>query len=54
MLPVPSRRHQEISRDLFREMDKFLFGKSCNIYLAPFDVRLSEKSVQEKEITSVV
>jgi len=41
MLPAPSRKHQKISQILSREIGIYLKGKTCEIYTAPFDVRLS-------------
>ena len=39
-MSAPSRRHQEISRELLVQFHSFLKGKSCKVYAAPFDVRL--------------
>ena len=41
MSPAPRRRHQETSRAIFRQMDGALAGKPCQVYFAPFDVKLS-------------
>ena len=41
MSPAPRRRHQETSRAIFRQMDGSLAGKPCQVYFAPFDVKLS-------------
>ena len=41
MSPAPSRRHQELSGELFRQIANHLKGKQCKVYDAPFDVRLS-------------
>lgn len=43
MSPAPSRKHQEISRNLIHFFDLFLWGKDCKLYHAPFDVRLSKE-----------
>ena len=40
MMSAPNRRHQQISRDLLVQFAIFLKGKSCEVYQAPFDVRL--------------
>ena len=42
MTPSPSRSHQKISIALATELYNFLKGKKCEIYHAPFDVRLGE------------
>ncbi len=39
MSPAPTRNHQEISRDIFLEIEYFLKKKKCKVYHAPFDVR---------------
>lgn len=41
MSPAPRRRHQEISGEIFRQTANALRGKSCRVYDAPFDVKLS-------------
>lgn len=40
MMATPSRIHQEISGELFRQLANFLEGKQCRVYPAPFGVRL--------------
>lgn len=44
MSPAPSRLHQQISVELTTQIHAFLRGKSCEVYSAPFDVRLPEAS----------
>ena len=53
MSPAPRRIHQEISRDLLTEMNFFLKGKQCNVFSAPFDVRLPKPNAED-EIYTVV
>jgi len=36
----PTRKHQKISRELSRQISNFLLGKTCELYYAPFAVRL--------------
>ena len=43
MAPAPSRGHQEVSGEVFRQLANYLEGKRCKVYHAPFDVRLFEK-----------
>lgn len=43
MMSPPSRAHQEISGELFRQIANYLEGKKCRVYAAPFAVRLFEK-----------
>ena len=56
MSPAPSRKHQDISRNIMREMDGFFLKKKCKLYFAPFDVRLInfKKSTEDNQIISVV
>ncbi len=44
MSPAPGRLHQEVSGALFYLLYAHLKGKPCNVYDAPFDVRLAEQS----------
>jgi len=41
MTPGPSRTHQKISREILKQLANFLTGKPCEVYHAPFDVRLN-------------
>lgn len=50
MHATPSRLHQEISGELFRQISNYLLGKACKVYAAPFCVRLDV----EKEDRNVV
>ena len=43
MSPPPSRAHQEISGEIFRQLANYLEGKKCRVYHAPFAVRLFEQ-----------
>ncbi len=54
MTPAPTRRHQEISRALFRQIDRFLAGAACQIFYAPFDVRLPNAGEDAASATTVV
>lgn len=40
-MDAPNRYHQKISMNLAGELYIFLKGKACEVYAAPFDVRLS-------------
>lgn len=60
MHATPSRMHQEISGELFRQISNHLLGKTCKVYSAPFCVRLDEeksdykiRNVFEPDITVV-
>lgn len=54
MSPAPNRRHQKITGNLFNKIFGYLQGKNCEIYIAPFDVRLSESYEDEHRIETVV
>lgn len=41
MAPAPSQAHQEIVGELFGQLRDYLKGKSCKVFVAPFDVRLN-------------
>jgi Uma2 family endonuclease len=43
MMSAPSVAHQIISRELLGQFWTFLKGKSCQVFTAPFDVRLFPK-----------
>ncbi len=54
MTPAPSRIHQEVSMKLSVVFGSFLEGKKCRVFAAPFDVRLTDKSSADQDITTVV
>lgn len=51
MSPAPSPTHQRIARKLSLNLGNFFNGKSCEMFFAPFDVRLPNKT---GEIITVV
>jgi Uma2 family endonuclease len=52
--PAPSRRHQTISRDLFRVLDAHVRAESLGeVWYAPFDVILSDTSIVQPDIIFV-
>lgn len=40
MTPAPSSNHQRVSLRLTRELDRYFSNLPCEIFVAPFDVRL--------------
>lgn len=57
MSPAPNVQHQRVSRNILRFIDNYLIGKKCEVFYAPFDVRLynRKKSIlTNKEIYTVV
>ena len=49
MMAPPSRVHQKISAELGRQLGNYLEGKKCEVYAAPFAVRLFEKAGDRPE-----
>jgi Uma2 family endonuclease len=54
MSPGPNRLHQKWLGELFVKFHSYLEGKPCEVYLAPFDVRLPEYSDTSDEETMTV
>lgn len=54
MSPAPSRRHQKVLGIFFRRLSDFLDNKPCDVYIAPFDVRLAEDMSDDHLIENVV
>ena len=54
MTPAPSPYHQLVLGELFIQFRNFLRYTPCQIYLAPFDVRLPEGDEAEEEVRTVV
>lgn len=52
MSPAPSRRHQTILQNINKKLLNGIEKKTCNVYVAPFDVRLPIPSA--KKNTTVV
>ena len=54
MMATPSRIHQKITGELFRQLANFLEGKQCEVYAAPFGVRLFEQDGDSEENVDTV
>jgi Uma2 family endonuclease len=55
MTPTPVRKHQGISMHLSVRMHQFLLGTVCQLYFAPFDVRLPDFAGQDdNDVPTVV
>src|ERR1700712_3703920 len=54
MSPAPNRVHQQIAGNIYRRIGNYLEGKKCEVYIAPFDVRLPRKSKDDKDIITVL
>jgi Uma2 family endonuclease len=53
MSPSPSVRHQEIQMRLSVALFTYLRGKSCRVYTAPIDVKLSDMNVVQPDLVVV-
>ena len=54
MVPAPSRQHQEIVSDLHFLMRRFLDGRTCHVYPAPFDIRFPDGAESDDQTHTVV
>lgn len=54
MSPAPKRKHQKVSVKLTFEFMKHLNYCQCEVYEAPFDVRLKKNKGSDSEIDTVV
>ncbi len=54
MSPAPRRLHQRVSVKLTFELMKFLDSCNCQVYEAPFDIRLKKNKGTDQEIDTVV
>ncbi|HEY0054403.1 MAG TPA: Uma2 family endonuclease [Pedobacter sp.] len=54
MTPAPNTYHQRVSGAVFNELYNFLKKQSYAVFSAPFDVRLTRKSLEDKTISTVV
>ncbi len=54
MSPAPNRFHQFIAGKLFLKIGNFLDKSPCQVYFAPFDVRLPIKGKKDEEIFAVL
>ena len=54
MSPAPGSMHQRLSQRISLRIGNYLIGKPCEVFTAPFDVRLPRRSVNDKKIITVV
>lgn len=54
MTPAPSTNHQRVLCELFLFFKEFLRGKTCEVFVAPFDVRLPRSGEKAEDATTVV
>lgn len=53
MQAAPTRIHQEILGELFKQIAVYLTGKPCKVYPSPFCVRLPQDHEQNKDETNI-
>lgn len=54
MSPSPNRKHQGVLRELSRQIGVFLQGKSCKLFIAPFDVLFMEPGESIEDTGTIV
>ena len=54
MSPAPSPNHQRILSRINTEIGYYLKGRKCEVFPAPFDVRISRRSAQDMDIITVL
>ncbi len=54
MAPAPTRTHQIIVGEIFRQVANQLQGQPCRAFIAPFDVRLPRGNEADDAVESVV
>src|SRR5688572_5291606 len=54
MTAAPNRIHQKVALKLGSSLFQFLEGKPCDVYIAPFDVRLPKTTTNNEDIYTVV
>jgi Uma2 family endonuclease len=54
MSPAPSRLHQQISINLSGTLFNYFKQNPCNLYAAPFDVRLVKQKTPDEKVITVV
>jgi Uma2 family endonuclease len=52
--PSPTRAHQEIAGELYRQIANALEGKPSRVYIAPFDIRLPKSTEEDDQVDTVV
>jgi Uma2 family endonuclease len=51
---APLRIHQKVVSELGRQIGNYLQGKPCEVYVAPFDIRLPRQNEADAQIETVV
>ncbi len=54
MSPAPKRKHQKVSFKLLMSFGNYFNSNCCEVYEAPFDVRLKKNKGSDSEVDTVV
>jgi Uma2 family endonuclease len=54
MTPAPSTAHQRVLRELAFQIHAWLKGRTCQVFFAPFDVRLPAGDEDDPDVETVV
>lgn len=54
MSPAPSTVHQRFVGELHRQIANFLVDRPCEVFVAPFDVRLAAANAPPRDVKTVV
>jgi Uma2 family endonuclease len=54
MQALPSWQHQAISRELLTMFNTYLQGKPCQVFAAPFDLRLPDNDEKDDDVANVL
>ena len=54
MQASPTWQHQALSREFLTQFNNYLKGKPCQVFAAPFDLRLPEANERDEDTTFVV
>lgn len=53
-MTAPMRIHQKVVSELGRQIGNYLQGKTCEVYVAPFAVRLPQNNEADEKVDTVV
>jgi Uma2 family endonuclease len=54
MAPSPLRSHQKISGAIHNQLYNYLLNRKCEVYAAPFDIRLPDEEEDDNDIKTVI
>lgn len=54
MSPAPNVKHQKVSRNLTIDLGNIFKNQKCQLFPAPFDVRILKQNTEDKEVFTVV